>query len=298
MNNRPTIIITGSTGLVGSGLVPYFSQRGFIVRAFQRKKPEHPLLGVHYHLFNLADVKDSGFEGVDYIIHCAYRPTVIERERELGINIDIEGTREIVALARKHNVRVIFLSTLSAHPDSITYYGKSKFIAERLHDPHEDLILKLGIVLGGKGGLFGRVKASLLKFKIVPLIGSGQQKTQTVALDDLCRVIEIGMEKHIVGTYAIAHPSVILMKDLYRGIARRIGVKPIFIPVPIPFAYHLTRFAERIGIRLPFTSQSILGLQDLRTVNTLSDLAIFGVTLNDCQTSLSQLLLDNESRGK
>ncbi len=289
MTNRPTVIVTGSSGLVGSGLVSYLSRRGFAVRAFQRKIPEHPNPAVSYVPFNLENVQDVGFAGADYIVHCAYRPVVSSRERKSGRSIDIEATKRLIAIARRHNIRFIFLSTTSAHGESRSYYAKNKMLAESLFDMREDLVLKLGLVLGGNGGLFGKIKKMLRQHRVIPLISAGRQRVQIIALDDLCRVIEVGINQKIAGAYRIAHPFGISMKELYRGVARRLGVNPFFIPVPWLAAYILTKTAEGIRIKLPFTSQNILGLKDLRIVDTTSSLEAFGLEIEDCQTALSRL---------
>ncbi len=286
MNNHPTVIITGSSGLVGSALVSYFAQQGFHVRALQRVVPHSGDPRVSYYPFDLADVRDRGFEGADYIIHCAYQPVVSLWERLSGTSTDVEGTKKIISLARKYDSKMIFLSTLSAHADAKSYYARQKLLAEKLFDAQKDLILKLGIVIGRGGGLFGRIAKSLKNHKIVPLIGAGHQQTQIIALDDLCRIVATGMQRNITGVFKISHPTAITTKELYQKIARSVDAHPFFVPVPWGFAYVCARFAEHIGARLPFTAENILGLRDLRVFNTIGDLKVFGIRLKDCQESL------------
>ena len=53
---------------------------------------------------------------------------------------------------------------------------KNKMLAESLFDMREDLVLKLGLVLGGNGGLFGKIKKMLRQHRVIPssvLGGSG-----------------------------------------------------------------------------------------------------------------------------
>lgn len=289
MNNNPTIIITGSSGLVGSSLVSHFSKLGFNVRAFQRSVPknENPLI-TYYH-FDLANVQDEGFTGADYLIHCAYRPVISKRERESGNNVDIEGTKRVIALARKHNIKIIFLSTVSAHPAAKSFYAQNKLHIESLFDVKKDLILKLGLVIGEGGGLFGKIVSSLKSYKIVPLIGGGQQQIQTLALDDLCRIIETGINKNIVGKYMVAHPAIVSMEEIYRKTAEHIGAKPVFIPVPWKITYQSSQIIEQMGLKLPFTAESVLGLGDLKTFDMAPGLAVFGLRIKDLQTTLDQL---------
>ncbi|MEK7659275.1 MAG: NAD(P)-dependent oxidoreductase [Patescibacteria group bacterium] len=289
MSNHSTIIITGSSGFIGSSLVSYFLKLGFRVRAFQRSLPKQKSPPAAYYSFDLADVQDQGFAGANYLIHCAYRPIISRQDKESDVNIDIEGTKKIISLSRKHAIKMVFLSTVSAHSNAESYYARHKLLAEDLFDIKKDLILKLGLVLGSGGGLFGKIVSSLKNHKIVPLVGGGRQRIQTIALDDLCRIIEIGINKNIVGNFTIAHPSIITMNELYRKMAHCIGVQPLFIPVPLAVTYRFSQLMEKMDFKLPFTSENVLGLKDLKTFNTNPGLEVFGLKIKDYKTTLNQL---------
>lgn len=288
MGSHLTIIITGSSGLVGSALVSYFARRGFRVRAFQRTPCRHEIESVSCYPYDLTDVRDNGFEGADYIVHCAYRPVVSKEERQWDINVDVEGTKKTLMYARAHGIKCIVLSSTSAHPESRSYYARTKLLIEGLCEPNKDLVLKLGLVLGGMGGLFGKIRSSLQRYALVPIVGGGRQRVQTIALDDLCHIVEAGICNDLSGVFRIAHPRVITMKELYRGIADSVGAHPVFVPVPLSVAYSLARLMEVLGFHLPFTSENVLGLKDLRVENTASDLAQFGLDVMDWKTTLER----------
>ncbi len=289
MNGRRTIIVTGSSGLVGSHLVSYFSELGFQVRALQRNQLASHVQNVQYIPFDLSDVQDNGFAGADCLVHCAYRPVISKQEREADINWDLEGTKKIVALARKHGIKLIFLSTFSAHEDAQSHYAQNKLLIEQFFDTQRDLILRLGIVIGIGGGLIGRIALSLKKHRIIPLIGGGHQRTQTIAVDDLCRIIDVGITKNISGLFKVSHPTTLCVRELYKKVADRIGARCFFISVPSGIVFQIVSVAERLGLKLPFTSQNILGLQDLKTFDTRADLNVFGLELKDCQSALNAI---------
>ena len=100
MEKTPTIIITGSSGFIGSYFTSRFSEDGFKVRAFQRKIPPHRAGPITYYSFNLSEVKDEGFNGADYLIHCAYQPN----PKDLESDINISAAKKIISLARKYNI--------------------------------------------------------------------------------------------------------------------------------------------------------------------------------------------------
>lgn len=287
MSNRPTIIITGSSGYLGSYVISYFSTLGFAVRAFQRTPPSSPLPGVEYYRFSFENVRDEGFEGADYLVHCAYE-TAESGKGDAGVNMT--GTRHLVSLCRKYNIKPIFLSTLSAHSDAESVYGQTKLAMEGLFDPSRDLMLKSGFILG-PGGLFGRICAAIKKHKIVPLVGGGAQLIQVIARDDLAQVIALGIQKNLSGNFAVAHPTPIRLSALYAEIAKIVGAHPIFVPLPLSITFWLLWLTEKIGLRLPITTENVLGLKHLKVFENAKDMGAFGIQTKDCAEALAGLKL-------
>jgi NADH dehydrogenase len=285
MTDTKKIIVTGSSGFIGLAVVAHLAKRGFAVRAFQRKPHTHNIPNVSFQSFDLEDVRDEGFAGAQYMIHCAYQPRV-GKKRESQANS--EGTKRLIALCRKHNIPIVFLSTLSAHPRAESHYGKDKLAIEKLFSPETDLVLKLGLVLGEGGGLFGRMAKLLAENRVIPLIG-GKKQIQTLALKDLCNIIEHAITRQVRGTKLCAHPEAIQLKQLYVEIARTVGAHPLFVPVPIGVAYTLARIAERAGITLPITSENVLGLEHLEVFETETDMRALGVPLQNYINALAHL---------
>ncbi len=283
MNSAKTIIITGAGGFIGSHLTSYLAGLGVRVRAFGRKTPTLHDPRIAYHPFDLANIQDAGFAGADYLIHCAH-------ESVLGRGVNVEAAKKIISLCKKHDIRLIFLSSFSAHEDAESEYGREKLAIERLCDPEKDLVLKLGLVLGPGGGLFGKIVSLLDRLPVVPLVGAGSQMIQTLALEDLGAVMASGIEKNISGAYAIAHPLPVSMKMLYEEIARRLGRTPVFVPVSLSAAFRMARLAEALGFHPPITSENVLGLKHLRVRDTREDVARFGVLLKDWRETLDRFL--------
>lgn len=286
MEQKPTVIVTGSTGLVGAALVAHLVRQGFQVRAFQRVIPVDKLPNVSYHSFDLKDVRDEGFSGADYIVHCAYQPVVSKQERESGASLDESAARALIDLSRKYGIKIIFLSSTSANAGAYSWYARTKANIEKLFDTNRDLILRLGLVVGGKGGLFGRLQANLRRFKIIPLLGGGRQRVQTLDLRDLCKIIEEAIRKNISGTYNVAHPEGVSMLEIYTRISEAMEVRPHFISAPLSIAYRIARALEGIGAKLPFTSENVLGLKDLRIVDVNPYFKRFEVSLRDWRAAL------------
>jgi nucleoside-diphosphate-sugar epimerase len=122
--------------------------------------------------------------------------------------------------------------------------------------------------------------------RFVPLVGSGKQLIQTIAVEDLCLIIEKGLEMGICGIFRIAHPSPIPLRAIYEAVTSHRGKRVFFIPAPVWFLLSACRLAEFFRIHLPVASDSILGLKHVRVVDTISDLAVFGVEPKAFEESL------------
>ena len=289
---NPTIAITGANGFIGKALVKYFSEKNWHVHALQRKPISNPTKNVTFHSFSLPNhfVKKS-LEGVDVLIHCAvqhYTPT----NKHADANNEA-GAEKLIKLCSETGTKIIFLSTLSAHEQAKSHYGKNKLKLESLFDPKKDLVLKLGLVVGDTGGLFHTIYESIKKTNVIPLVDGGNQPMQTIAIDDLCQIIESGINNNIIGNYKIAEHKAFPMKELYSVIAHQLGKEPKFIPVPSFILMTACKIAEIIGIKLPVSSESVLGLKQLRNFDTSNDLKKFGIKAKSFKETVKSLKAEN-----
>ena len=136
------ILITGSSGLVGTALVQAFRASGFVVVGLDLRG-----LGEEY-----GDVLDeqrvrAAMHGVDLVIHCAAISRVItgEQERWLCFNTNVKGTFNVFEVARVLHVPVLYLSSREVYGNPsrlpvtedfpiqpINTYGMTKQIGENL----------------------------------------------------------------------------------------------------------------------------------------------------------------------
>ena len=284
---KSSIIITGANGFVGESLVNYFSAKGWLVKAFVHSMPISKLSSVEYVLYSLEEKPNENyFQSVNYLVHGAYLK--FEKNKNSD-SINIEGTKILIDTCRKNNIKPLFLSSFSAHKDAESHYGKTKLESEKLFDTSKDVILKPGFVIGKKG-LSGELINRIRKAAFFPLVGGGVQPIQTLHVDDLCLCVDKTFTNNMSGMFCIAEPEAISMKAFYEEIALQSNKKIKFISFPISLLLIMCKLFESAGIKLPVSSENVLGLKHLSKFDTTKDLSKLGVTLKNYKESLKAVL--------
>jgi NADH dehydrogenase len=219
-------------------------------------------------------INHADFAGIEVVVHAAlmeYTPKTRDADA-----VNREGTRRVMEAAREHGARVVFLSTLSAHEDAASHYGRSKLELERMFEPSRDCILRLGLVLG-RGGLFTSITELLKTGRVVPLPGGGKQPLQILYMDDFLKIVANVVEQHITGRFEVAAPTVYTMRELYESVIRNLGVKPMLLPVPLWIVELGVTALEVLGIPFPIRRENVLGLKCLRAFDTVGSLRTLGL---------------------
>lgn len=288
--NKPHIIITGANGFIGEHLVRYFFENGWHVKAFVRKIPNEIVRDVEYVEYDLEkSLDESTFDAVDYLVHCAFLKF---DQNKYADGINLTGTKKIVDVCRKKNIKLLFLSSFSAHKDAESHYGKTKLACEKLFDVTKDVVLKPGLVIGKKG-LASELIKTINKSTLIPLIGGGSQPVQTIYVEDLCLIIEQAFERDTVGLYHVAETKAITMKMFYQEVAKQLNRKIRFIPFPLSLLFFICKMSEAIGLRLPVSSENVLGLKHLVKFDTEKDLKKLDFTLKNYSESIESVLKES-----
>lgn len=248
------ILLTGSTGLIGSALIPALTSEGHRVSCLVRSKSK---LGNRDTYWDPAagELYSPGLEGLDAVIHLAGesiaggRWTVARKARIRDSRI--QGTRLLSeTLAHLAHPPKVFIST-----SAVGYYGDradevltepsppgSNFLAgvcrewESATEPAAQhgirvVILRLGVVLSSKGGALAKMLTPF-RMGVGGIIGSGKQYMSWLAMDDLVRIIHHALKTELLNgpTNAVA-PNPVTNAEFTKTLGRVLG-RPTVLPMP------------------------------------------------------------------
>lgn len=301
MKKDALVLVTGGTGFVGSYLLRLLAQRGWRVRALRR--PDSPMdlvqdLAAQVEWFE-ADVTDivaleDAFEGVTHVCHCAAMVSFHPRDKRRMMQVNVEGTANIVNLALDFGVKkLVHVSSIAAigrtkeKPDldeqskwvtskNNSQYAISKYLGEQeaWRGHFEGLptaIVNPAIILGsgfwdsGSARFFKQLDAGL---PFWPIGRSG-----FVDVRDVAQFMLLLLEGDVVGERFILNAQNMPYRDFFNQIAQALGRKPPRIRV--------APWLSEVAWRVEWLKEKLLGVPPI-------------VTKESARSSVSQFRYDNQ----
>jgi uncharacterized protein (TIGR01777 family) len=252
------ILVTGSSGLVGTALVKALGRDGHMVCRLMR--PESAANNEVKDGFNVSwnpATGELGGAGVgpDAVVNLAGASIAGGRwsaERKAVLRASrIDTTRALVGALAKMNVRPSVLVSASA----IGIYGNrgdellteeskagTDFLAELAREWEAEalkaeslgirvVLARFGIILAGEGGALAKM---LLPFKLGAggRLGSGQQWMSWVTLDDVVGILRMAIEKGAVrGPVNVVAPQPVKNAEFTKVLAKALH-RPALLPAP------------------------------------------------------------------
>src|SRR5688500_3527683 len=182
------MLITGATGFIGSRLIARAGNEGYRIRTLTRRDwigpPVVPSSERFFAAFPI-DIPVDAFDDTQVVVHCAAQSSGSDRVMHA---INVETTVSLATLARARGVEsFVFLSSQSAHPEAISSYGRTKFLAEQelmKFEPLKVVILRPGLVVGpGSDGLYGRIQKLVRRLPVIPVLSGGSSIVQPIHVD-------------------------------------------------------------------------------------------------------------------
>ncbi len=255
-------LVTGGAGFLGINLVRHLHSRGHEVVSYDIAEFDYPDMLAHTKDGTIKiitnDIRDKGavdeaIKGIDIIVHTAaalplYKPEDI-------MSTDVEGTKNLLEAAKKHNVkRFIHISSTAVygipdhHPiseddklDGVGYYGKAKILAEkeclfyRNNGMCVPIIRPKSFVGPERLGVFDLLFDWAKDGKGFPMIGNGQNRYQLMDVEDLCDAIYLCAtldEKNVNDTFNIGAKEFTTMKEDYQAVLDYAGFGKKIVGLP------------------------------------------------------------------
>jgi len=252
------LVVTGATGFIGSALCAALLEQGHALTLLTRGSPRDANTGtkrwLHWTPGTLRDW-DAALDGVDGVINLAGEPIAEKKwthtQRRRIEKSRIDATHSLVQACAKVRQKPKFLINASA----VGYYGSrgdesltenappgDDFLAvlcqawEEEAQKAEELGMRVvrvrtGIVLGAGGGALTKMAAPFKFFMGGPL-GSGKQWMSWIQLEDLLRLILLGIENPLAcGPINATSPNPVQNKEFSRALGKAIH-RPCWAPVP------------------------------------------------------------------
>ncbi len=256
----PVVGLTGATGYVGGVVAAGLRAAGWRVVPLARS-PRSDLPGAR-RLDLAAPVDPGALVGLDALVHAAWD---LQASRPADAwRVNVGGSVRLLTAASATGIgRVLFVSSMSAYPGTRQTYGSTKLAVETVAAALGQGVVRLGLVYGpargsGPGGMAGAL-VRMASLPVTPLV-AGSARQFTVHEDDVRDAVPLllgadGLPREPVG---LAHPDPVAFRDVLRGLAPAGRCR--FAPVPWRLVHGALRAGEALGVRLPFRSDSLLGL--------------------------------------
>jgi len=288
--SKPTVMISGADGFLGQALTRTFAAAGWqvfgLVRNSAQKQVLRELSAVFEYSFPDRMAPAAMDVGVDVFIHNAFSSLMTAK---IDAEVDVAAARFLLKSFKRS--RFVFISSMSAHPKAYSRYGLSKLAIEKLMEPSRDIIIRPGFVVG-YGGVFRRLAQVLSKVPVVPLFYGSSRPIQTVYVDDVCRSIVHLVERQRAGVWPLGEERPHTIRNFYETLAAWLRKRPLFVPFPGTLALPMLRLFELSGVRLPLTSENLLGLKGLISYDISATIEAIGFRPISLDESLKRITPD------
>lgn len=250
--DRKRVVVSGSSGLIGSAVVEHLASAGYEVQRLVRRPPK---LGEVFWDPDQGKIDHAGLEGAHAVVHLAGKGITEQRwNPEVKAEIRrsrVEGTRLLTqALARLESKPQVLVSA-----SAIGYYGDrgaeplteasppgTGFLAEVSKDWEEAtraasavgirvVNLRIGVVLSKEGGALAKMLPPF-RLGLGGPVGRGDQYLSWIARSDLARVIQFLLEMESVsGPVNATAPNPVTSRDFATALGHALH-RPAIAPIP------------------------------------------------------------------
>src|SRR5665213_3429056 len=248
------ILVTGSTGFLGSELATQLVKQYGNTRCTKRAKSKIPEILIPFQKqiewvdADLMDVfaLEDALKGITQVYHCAAWVSLKQADKKKMINANVTGTANLVNLCLQNNIRLVHVSSIAAiglakpgdlvtenhHLDQATEtdgYAISKLESEMevwrgIAEGLDAVIINPSIIIGADAGTAGSGQLFETVRKGLKFYTSGS--SGFVDVEDVAKCMIALMNNNISGERYIISAENWNYKELTAEIANGFGIKP------------------------------------------------------------------------
>lgn len=243
------ILIVGSSGLIGSALVPYLQKQGFeVARLLRHKQDQSPYWSIQTASFHLKD-----FSNPDIIINLAGENIAngrwTKKRKQQLIDSRIKTTEVLVDYFKDHPPKLFI------NASAIGFYGErgqsvvdewstvgDDFVSQLAHqweascDPMQPVAMRVvkirtGIVLSKRGGALAKMLPAF-NLGLGGRIGSGKQMMSWIDINDLCHALLFIIQRpQLNGAINLVSPNAVTNQVFSQQLSKQLS-RPCLFPLP------------------------------------------------------------------
>jgi NADH dehydrogenase len=229
-----TVLVTGGTGFVGTGIVHALRAEDRPVRCLVRDRRKGSTLASWGSELIGGDMTDAAslrraVEGCDRVIHLV---AIRSGRRSEFQRLMEQGTRDLVAAAREAGVaRFVLMSALGASEetkDLVPYYHAKWDMEQTVKAPGlEHVIFRPSFIFAEEGGALGEFKRVVKLSPVTPVVGSGERRLQPIWRDDVAAYFakSLDLPEAANRTFELGGPDVVTWDELWRRLRRALGIR-------------------------------------------------------------------------
>lgn len=245
------ILITGSSGLVGTALCDYLNCRGHdVVRLLRHRLENQPFWDISKGIVDLAEC-----ESVDAVVHLAGESIAEGRWNAQKKQRILQSRTRSTQLLVEHFAGMSRKPKVFISGSAIGFYGNraDETLDEQSHHGHDFVSeiatkweaasapateqgirvvnIRTGLVLSDKGGALGKM---LLPFKLGlgGMIGDGRQWVSWIAINDMIRAIDFLLHHDTVsGPVNLVAPNPVTNGQYTKALGKTLG-RPTLMTMP------------------------------------------------------------------
>ncbi len=241
------VVITGAAGFIGGSLAKRFADENCEVVGIDRIEPSMPAFSRFICARLNEKIDPEVFLRVDLILHCAHDMS------PGSYRANVDGTRLWAEQARQRGARSqLFLTSVSAHRQAPSEYGRAKFALESLFLNEGGYVIRPGLV-AGPGGSFAALVGMIRTMKVVPIPGANKIRLALTDIGTLSQVI-LNFEQLKKGSVCnLVQPHWPGLWDFAKAIRRCLGIQGAIIPLNVQTAKLVLWVAGKFRFPLPPT---------------------------------------------